>query len=119
MEDDIHAGDRATTHVRVAEIPEHKLDTIGQVGEIGFVARAEIVHHPNGVSESDESFGEVRADEAGTPCHQALRRRCEHATLLGQLDVVPAARADQDRRNRFGALQLQSRRRASSHVRHE
>jgi len=69
MKDDIHSGHRATAHVRVAEIAEDKLDIMGQVGEIGFVSRAEIVHHPNGVSESDKPFGEVRADEAGTACH--------------------------------------------------
>jgi len=72
MKDDIHSGDRATTHVRVAEVAEDKLDIIRQVGEIGFVPCAEVVHHANGVSESDKPFGEVRADEAGTPCHQAL-----------------------------------------------
>jgi hypothetical protein len=60
-------GDRATTHLDVAEIASEKLDVVRHAREICFVAGAEIVYHPDGVSESNEPLDEMRADEAGSP----------------------------------------------------
>jgi hypothetical protein len=60
-------GDSATTHLDVAEIPSEKLDVVRHTREIRLVAGAEIVYHPDGVSERNEPVDEMRADEAGSP----------------------------------------------------
>ncbi len=72
MKNDVHAGDGAATDIGVAQVPAQELDVVRDVGEIGFVPGAEIVDHANLVPESHEPFGEMGADEAGTPGNQAV-----------------------------------------------
>jgi hypothetical protein len=68
---DIPPGNRAATYVHIAQIAAQKLDLVRDAGEIGFVSGAEIVYYPNVVAEGHQLFGQMGADEAGTPGHQA------------------------------------------------
>ena len=69
---DVHAGDGTATDIDVAQVAAQELDVARDVGEIGFVAGTEIVDHANLVSEGHEPFGEMGADEPGTPGNQAV-----------------------------------------------
>src|SRR5439155_1629993 len=72
MKYDIDPSDGAATHLELAEIATQKLNLARQAAQICFIPRAEIVHHPNVVSQTNKVLSEMRADEAGSPRHQAL-----------------------------------------------
>lgn len=64
MKDHVDPGDRAATHVGIAQIATEKLESPLEADEIRLVAGREIVYDPNPMSERDQSMGEMRADEA-------------------------------------------------------
>jgi len=66
MKNHLDPSDRAATHHAVAEIAAQKLDLAIQAGEIGLVARGEVVYDPNVVPESYEPLGDVGTDKART-----------------------------------------------------
>ena len=93
VEDDVDSCDRAAAHRRVAEITTQELDRMCHTGEVRLLPCAEVVHHANSVSEPDQPFREMRANEACTPCHQALGSpHCQHGISSRAMDVVPAVR---------------------------
>ena len=64
MKDRLDSSHRPATHLDFAEITAQKLDVVCDAREIGFVPGAEIVHHPDCVTEGNKSFDEMRTDEA-------------------------------------------------------
>jgi len=69
VKDDLDSRHCTATYLHFAEIAAQKLDVVFDAREIGLVAGAEIVYHPDCVSESNESFDEMRTDEARPSGH--------------------------------------------------
>src|SRR6266576_1048480 len=65
MKHDVYPGDRAPTHLRLAQVAPQKVDVAVHTREIGFAPRAEIVHHSNLVSKRDQPLGQMGACKAG------------------------------------------------------
>jgi hypothetical protein len=72
MKDHIDTGDRAATHRGVAQVAPLEFDRTLECREIRLIAGAEIVHHPDHVSERHQPPNEMRPDETGSPGHQTL-----------------------------------------------
>ena len=71
MKDHLDVSDRPATYVGLAEIATQELDRPVQASEVRRVARADIVHDPDLVAESNQPLGDVGTDKARSPRDQA------------------------------------------------
>jgi len=86
MQDIVGAAHGLAGDVQIGEIAFEKLD-FRQVGEVLALARDQTVHDAHAFPATNELFGDVRTDEAGSPGYEKLGPE-----LIANLSKKPAAR---------------------------